>query len=76
MMYGELAEKSMDYQNGHESGSVRAYDDAIAWFRKSAENKPKAKYTADEVVQILKACKDNWVDFCSTYGMGKEADEE
>lgn len=71
MYYGELATHSFEYQCGHSAGSVRAYDDAIMWFEKVLANEKKGqKYTTQETIAMLKACKKNWINFCDSWGMG------
>jgi len=75
MMYGELKQQSEAYQNGHSTGSVRAYDDAIMHFEQLSKDKHK-KMTPEEVVKELRICKANWLDHCDTFGMGVEQTEE
>ena len=72
MYYGELKEHSKEYQNGHFTGSVRAYDDAIGWFEEIAANeKSGSKHSIGEVIAMLKYCKDNWIRHCEDFGMGE-----
>lgn len=71
MYFGELKEKSPDYVAGHNTGSVRAYDDVISWFEEIAANEKKGtRHTTVETLAMLKYCKENWIHFCETYGMG------
>lgn len=73
MYYGELNTHSTEYQCGHETGSIRAYDDAIQWFEEVLSNEKKGtKHSTLEVIAMLKACKSNWLHFCETYGMGND----
>lgn len=76
MYYGELAENNGSYQSGHSTGSIRAFDHAIMHFEKIAlEDKDKLikqKFSAEEVVKILQNRKLEWLDFCDTFGMGKD----
>lgn len=77
MYFGELAEHSIDYQNGHSTGSARAYDDAIFWFEKILQGEKKGtKHSTEAVIAMLKYAKDNWLNECDTYGMGLPKDEE
>lgn len=79
MYFGELKAHSYEYQCGHETGSIRAYDDAIHWFEKILANEKKnTKHTTEEVISMLRYCKGLWLDFCDSYGMGIdiEADDD
>lgn len=76
MYYGELASHSPEYQSGHHTGSVRAYDDAIHWFEEVLANEKKgSKYSTAEIIAMLKHCKILWLEHCETFGMGSEDDE-
>lgn len=72
MYYGELNEHSEDYKNGHATGSMRAYSDAIHRFENMAKDDAKSKYTADEVAKMLAKMKANWLYYCDTFGCGKD----
>lgn len=76
MYYGELAKHSPEYQCGHETGSIRAYDDAICWFEIVLANEKKGtKHTTSEVIAMLKACKVEWLRHCEEYGMATDTEE-
>lgn len=77
MYYGELATHSPEYQSGHSTGSVRAYDDAIRWFEEIQANEKKgSKHTTAEVIAMLKACKVQWLEHCESYGMAADTDDD
>lgn len=72
MEYGELKRHSADYQDGHLTGSIRAYDDAITWFEEVlASEKPGTKHTTEAIIQMLQYCKELWIEHCNSYGMAE-----
>lgn len=68
MLFGELKEHSSDYRNGHHTGSVRAYDFAIS----DIESSEADTFTKQEVIDLLKASKTSWLNYCDIFGMGIE----
>lgn len=77
MYFGELSSHSSEYQCGHETGSIRAYDDAISFFERRLSSDTRLKkqsYTNQQVIDILKVLKDSWLQHCDTFGMANEED--
>ncbi len=68
MLFGELKEHSSDYRNGHHTGTVRAYDSAIY----DIESSEADTFTKQEVIDLLKASKISWLNYCDIFGMGIE----
>lgn len=68
MLFGELKEHSSDYRNGHHTGTVRAYDSAIH----DIESSEADTFTKQEVIDLLKASKISWLNYCDIFGMGIE----
>ena len=75
MYFGELKTHSEQYQNGHSTGSVRAYDDAISFFEALARSQKQDghdyTYTPEEIIEKLKQLKFGWIRHCDTFGMGE-----
>ena len=76
MYFGELAEHSDDYINGHETGVIRAMDTLITQFALMERDFPKKKLTPTEILEIIKTQKAFYSHYCETYGMGIQPNEE
>lgn len=70
MFYGELATHSEEYQCGHSSGSVRAYDDAIRLFESLQSVKPNESFSPSQIVAMLRNAKVVWLQHCDGFGIG------
>lgn len=76
MYYGELAEQNVSYQTGHDSGSIRALSYVKSKFYTMAQESPRRRYTAQEILAMLDTMQDEWMHYCRTYGYGKESEGE
>lgn len=53
MMFGELANRSEDYQTGHETGTARALGYMQLRFKELEQEHPHKRYTAREISPTL-----------------------
>lgn len=76
MYFGELAERDISYQTGHNSGSIRALSYVKDKFNAMAQESPRRQYTAQEIVAILDTMQAEWMHYCRTFGYGQESESD
>lgn len=74
MYFGELKEKSADYQSGHSSGMNRGLDWSIEHFEQMGKDNPRQKLSCKEICETLEDLKEWFKNHCNTYGMGIDSE--
>lgn len=74
MFFGELRDKTLDYQCGHDKGISRAFHEARESICKIMYKKKKKKLNMYEICDILRIIEHDYLFFCHSYGMGSGYD--
>lgn len=69
MYFGELAEKSIDYQRGHDIGGKRMADFLIKELDKVVSSGGMER--KEDIISFLKKKELEWLQHCREFGMGK-----
>jgi hypothetical protein len=68
MYFGELSEKGLDYQRGHDLGGKRMADFLIKEIQKTTADGSMVR--GSDVVSFLKKKAVEWQRHCKEFGMG------